>query len=227
MRDWMLEHANISIEEYTNNMLDYNKQSYEVSCDRNNPDIDFLLTLARFSIKPNILKRKLLGITKNGTIYTYKGYNFELFSDVLNDPLLLTSQRYGECHAKSFIIAYHTKLDIVTAKCTDFYDGKDFIHTILVDKVGNKVFDYTWNLIIDKTTYYRIFNVREIKYLSNKEFKKYAKILIANKNKYGELINIREFLCYPEKVCAAINTLDQNNTEQNSTKVRSTERVLK
>lgn len=202
MRDWIIANTSVTAEEYDK----YIKREYkeypsdiDLSKVSDDPQKQLLWKIQYFTLFPTLYNRIKLGIKKRGTKYSISGIEFELLSNFYADSNLTTLNRYGECSTKTIELALKSKGDLVTAICTDFR-GVKISHVFLIGKIDNNpvVLDYTLNTIMNMKDYYHLWDVEEIRILSNKDFKRY----FSNLQEFpdSKYINLDEFLIFPEAV---------------------------
>ena len=162
MKEWFLEKTGISEEEYDELILSEPELVVEDTKTWKDMVIESILD---FTIeKPTILRQLFFQVKKKDGKYYLAEIPFELFYDYFHDDRLFSSERYGMCHKISHAIAYNSdRFDVVTAKCSNYMtNNEEYLHTVLYDPSTDKVFDYTFNLVMNSDIYCSLFNVRII-----------------------------------------------------------------
>lgn len=213
MREWILENTTVTPEEY-DRIAKYVNPPEKPSPVGKEYKKQILYALMMISLnKLTIFRRLKKAITKNGRWFNYKGTDFILFSDIYNDPRLLSLERYGKC-ARSHEIALEMKTDICTGICKD-YKNHRFLHTFLLGIIDGEacVLDYTLNLVLKKDDYFNFMDVDVVSMIKNSNLVEYTINLLKNRN-LGEVIDSHEFLCFPEQVNEAVLRLERAKKEE-------------
>lgn len=125
------------------------------------------------------------------------------------------NNRQGHCHSGSWflmpIVKNFKNVKMVTGQIYAFTSKSKFLHTWIEfdNKLGErKVIDFTLNLIIDKTSYYRLHHIdytqlNSIDYNEYTRIKDTAEFLLRNK-----MISIKQILTFHEQI---FKDLEKNN----------------
>jgi len=209
MKEWLTANTSITEEEY-NRYFQYKDAPKDLDLSKvsSDPKKLALLQIELFTLKPTMLASLKYGIKRTKKAYSYRGFNFELFSDSCTDKRLLSPDRYRKCIEMSINFALIMKLDIITGICTDFRDNK-FLHSCLIgrDKDGKTyIFDYTRNLIMPKDEYYDLLDVEEIAILSNKDIKSIYEMIESYPDFFNSIgLSSFEVACFPKEIKEALS----------------------
>lgn len=206
MKEWVLANTDISEEEYDNKITQYQNLPFIKGYAKDYRSL-LLINIITFTLyKPTNETMNKYHIIPENDMYRVKDTKviFSLFYDFCPAPELFTINRTGHCFSVAIELGSSEKVSIVTSICKD-YNNRDFLHTFVISEQEEPwVFDYSLNLIMPKTTYYELLNVREIKVLNNADFRHYYKILRNNISKVSGQINEDEFLVFPESITNAL-----------------------
>ncbi len=149
----------------------------------------YIEELNNFTLNPQVLTKH---ITKNNNKYKFTSkkisFEFSLLSDnIIKDEItspkldeLLNEDRYGYCNENAHFIAFTLGLNredvfIVSGKCKlneiDYY-----YHTLVEDEYF--VYDYNNNIIMNKSDYYKLYEVEVLNKTSTKEMQDIIKVVM-------------------------------------------------
>ena len=200
MKEWLLLNTNIKEEEYDrliNIDKDYSLDNTSNEYILKHEDSLTFYNIMNFTLDKNYKK---WNVNRCGNFYIHNNIPFLMLSDVFYDDTLLSTNRFGKCHTASYFLAVNTSLDLLTLICTDFQNGKDFLHSVLYNELSNEIIDYTLNLIIDKDIYFKYMNARLIRYIDNYYIKKINENIIDLSSNIQDNITIKEILCFPDEI---------------------------
>ncbi len=127
-------------------------------------------------------------------------FDFRLLSDSISgkkiSKILTTNKKFNDCHSGSMTII--PKIDN-SYLCTGIIDnfGYDTLHTV-IEFDENKIIDYTLNIIIDKNTYKRITNFREIQRIKKENYLDDIELLDKN-------LDSKTYLTYRDEIIRDLN----------------------
>ena len=218
MKEWILENTDISSEEY-DNLINLDTVSIKGKHNPQEPDPIFthpIIDISSFTLKKdtifNRIKYKIKKHQDNSnTFYECKKVKFFILSNFLHQlkSILTSKRRLNQCfHLNAKIcLMLDVKCYLVTALCQSPYytNTKKYLHSfILIILKNNKeyIIDGTSNTIIEKNTYFELFQPQIISCIDQKTLKQ--DLTLIEEYEQEGLIYKAEYYCFKDPIISSI-----------------------
>lgn len=224
MKEWILENTSIKEEQYDSiinlNTVIINGKTNNLP---NEKIIDHpIINICMFSYEyPTLFRRMKYKVKRIKDInkkhyYVYKNIKFYIlgeFFPIIADEVF-SSRRLKQCFYINSKICLLPKINtfLITALCTHPFKipKKKYIHTFVLLKTedGKKyILDGTSNTIMDKDTYFSIFNPKIISCIPKEKLK--ADLELLKPYEKDKSIYRPEYLCFPKETLKAVKKLQR------------------